>query len=517
MPDGYGTIFGPHDGETYGHYLRRLVDDPTVNPAKAAAMMVTAMVMQGNVNADRPVDREQLFQMENMIRQQPAFALMRKSGDMNRLMRQGDSMGLIKCMAEKENQRQQTFRKYVRPREFIGADADFLNTVTEKLRAKKPPRAPDGQAVARDPNLEKQTKLYEEMMKRLEAARSKAERGVQLTGEETKNLITAVKAYNDGGAGKLPGVEKPPEGYTEAMCLLGRYMPTQEFRSYCRQVNRGRNLQNPYQQGYAQPEYFASDRLTGTAMTAGERLERSREHLRKSFSATSCAEAVAIRNLSGGNPNRLIRQEELDKETLRLLSPGSAFMRAMKDDKTRENMAKLAAAGGSSKLGVDLMRAAREHMIKSAEWQVNKSIRTLIGGGPMNEYFTTLHLANVLAARELASSRDPGENITVGSFREKAEKLQEDPAFRQLAARYVRDPGFRQQVNRNLAADSGQSLTNALQREREPLRANRQEDMGLGDLFREPPGQAGPPRQPQQGPNPQQQVQQAGLNPQNPM
>ena len=67
MPDGYGTIFGPHDGETYGHYLRRLVDDPTVNPAKAAAMMVTAMVMQGNVNADRPVDREQRFRMENRI------------------------------------------------------------------------------------------------------------------------------------------------------------------------------------------------------------------------------------------------------------------------------------------------------------------------------------------------------------------------------------------------------------------------------------------------------------------
>ncbi len=504
MPDGYGTIFGPHDGETYGHYLRRLVDDPTMNPAKAAAMMSTAMVMQGKMNANRPVDREQLFQLQNTIRQQPAFELMRKSGDMNRLMRQGDSIGLIECMADKENQRQQAFQKYVRPREFIGADADFLNTVTEKLRAKKPSQAPDGQAGVQDPNLERQTKLYEEMMKRLEAARSKAERGVQLTGEETKNLITAVKAYNDGGTGARPGVEKPREGDIEAMCLLGRYMPAQEFRSYCRQINRGRNLSNPAQQGYAHPDYFASDRITGTAMTAGERMKRSREHLMKSFSATSCAEAVAIRKLSEGNPNRLIRQEELDKETLRLLSPGTAFMRAMKDDATRENMAKLAAAGGASKLGSDLMRSARVHMINSAQWQVNRSIRALTDGGPMNEYFTSRHLANVLAARELATSRDPGENITAGSFRERAEKLQEDPAFLQLAARYVHDPVFRRQMNRSLAVDNGQALANALRREQEPLRANRQEDMGVGDLFREPPGQPGLPRQPQQGPAPQQ-------------
>ena len=90
------------------------------------------------------------------------------------------------------------------------------------------------------------------MIKRLEHAQSLADSGIQLSGEHTKQLITAVKAYNDGGKA-IPGGEKKAEGHLEAMTILSRYMPAKDFRNYCGRMNEGRGITDPMQDGYADP------------------------------------------------------------------------------------------------------------------------------------------------------------------------------------------------------------------------------------------------------------------------
>ena len=172
----------------------------------------------------------------------------------------------------------------------------------------------------------------------------------------------------------------------------------------------------------------------------------------KTFSLEGCAEAAAIRKLSGGNPRRVIRQEELDAETKRLCTPGSAFVRAMQDEKTREEYSHLASAGKAEELGSDLLNAARRHSVRTAQWQVNRSIRELTSG-PVNAYVAAENLSNILAARQLAARGDAGELLVNGAFRARAEQLREDPAFQRLARRYSEDPAFRRQMNRELEKD----------------------------------------------------------------
>lgn len=434
--------------------------------SRAAALMATAMLMQGKPN--QRVDREQFYALSKKLQEQPAFRRMMRGGKATALLRSGNGSGLIRLMADTETARQKSYERYVRPGEFAKEDANVLKSAMEGLKKHAPA---EGAAAAGSPELEQQGKLYREMMKRLEHAQSLAENGIQLSGEHTKQLITAVKNYNDGGKA-VAGGEKRAEGQLEAMTLLSRYMPAKDFQDYCRQMNDARGLTNRRQEGYADPEAFPAERLTEGAKMAKELYAESQLRLMNAFSLEGCAEAVAIRKLSGGNPNRVIRQEDLDKEVKALCTPGSAFIRAMQDDKAREEYMRLAVAGGPEELGTDLLAAAREHSAKAAQWQVNHSIRELTSG-PVNEYVAAENLANILAARELVLSGDVGEPITNGAFRERAERLKANPAFQQLAARYSEDPTFRRRMNgaltRNNGAETLQKVYDQLS-ERENLR-----------------------------------------------
>jgi hypothetical protein len=209
-------------------------------------------------------------------------------------------------------------------------------------------------------------------------------------------------------------------------------------------MNDVHGLTNRRQEGYTDPE-----RLTEGAKTAKELYSESQIRLMMTFSLEGCAEAAAIRKLSGGNPNRVIRQEDLDKEVSNLCSPGSPFVRAMQDDKAREEYMRLASAGGPEELGTDLLAAAREHSRKAAQGQVNRSVRELTSG-PVNAYVAADNLANILAARSLAFRADAAEPITNGAFRARAEQMKADPAFQRLARRYSEDPTFRRRMNESL-------------------------------------------------------------------
>ncbi|MBR3555824.1 MAG: hypothetical protein IKN89_07920 [Oscillospiraceae bacterium] len=59
-------IFGPHEGETYRQYRQRLRDDGSMTKSRAAALMATAVLMQGKAN--QPVDREQFYVLSKKLR-----------------------------------------------------------------------------------------------------------------------------------------------------------------------------------------------------------------------------------------------------------------------------------------------------------------------------------------------------------------------------------------------------------------------------------------------------------------
>jgi hypothetical protein len=143
---------------------------------------------------------------------------------------------------------------------------------------------------------------------------------------------------------------------------------------------------------------------------------------------------------------------------LRLCVSGSAFSRTMKDQTAREQFLHLAASGDAAKLGTDLLAAAREHSAMAAQWQVNRSVRELTSG-PVNAHVASENLANVLAASELVTRGDVGENLTNGAFRARAAQLQADPSFQRLARRYSEDPAFRRRLNRSLTESRDKSAT----------------------------------------------------------
>ena len=461
MAPGQGfRIYKPFDYETYKQYQERLKEDDSLESGRAAAMMTTAMLMKGRAN--KVVDREEFSAASKKLQTQTAFKQMMSDPRSKELMHKGDTNGLFRLMEQKEAARQKSFERYQRPKEFAPADAKFLDKAIKGLEKQKP-----GDAT---PEEKKRGEYYAEMMKRLREAKTLTDQGKQLTGEQTKALVAAVKAYNDAGNQKFPGGVKPAPGQTEVMCTLSRYMPEKVFRNYCKGVNKVHGLEKKSQPGYADPENYPEGRMTGEAKTAREWFAESRERLMKNFSVEGCAEAAALQKLSKGNPNKVIPQEQLDAEIARLYTPGSAFTRTLKDEKAREEYMHLAAMGESQELGGEMLSAARRHSARAAQWQVNQSIRALTNS-PANTHTAAENLANILAARELAAAGDAGEGITNDAFRARAEQLRADPAFQRLASRYSEDPSFRRQVNRDLTADSSATaLQESLQAERAPAR-----------------------------------------------
>ena len=454
-------IFGPHEYETYRQYQERLREDDSRSPARAAALMATTILMKGRSN--KVVDREEYYKLYNKMQKQPAFRGMMQEREARELLRKGSGAGLLKLYAEREAARLKTLERYQRPQEYVKEDASFLNTAIEGLRKRKP--APE------TPEAQQRGAYYEEMMKRLDRAKTLADEGKQLSGEQTKELIGSVLAYNDAGNLQRPGGEREAEGHTEAMCVLSRYMPERDFRGYCRKLNQAKGVTKTTQKEYEDPENYPADRLTGYAKTAEEWFAESRTRLMKSFSLEGCAQAAALQKLCKGNPKKVIRPEELDRETLRMSAPGSALARTLRDDKAREEFMHLATMGEAQELGSELVTAARKHSARAAQWQVNQSIRALTSG-PVNTYFAAENLANILAARELAAAGDAGAEFTNSAFRARAEQLRSDPSFQRLAARYTEDPTFRRKMNLDLSADaSGAALQEEYKKAAAPVRA----------------------------------------------
>lgn len=487
-------IFGPQDYETYNQYRERLEDatlDDYTPASKAAALMTTVMLMQhGNKNAR--INKQSFLTAKNALTRSPVFKQMMKSPEGLEMIRRNDTDGLFKLLGDMTTKQQQELdRKYKRPddKEVVAKDAELLKKSIESLK-----NSAGAVAGVGSPEQERRGELYTEMMKQLEAAQSKAEKGIQLSGEQTKALINAVKAYNDGGKRDVkPGGDRMAEGFTESMTLLKNYMPAAQFNRYCRRLNMSHGVQTPSNPDYIAPEAFEPQRITGGARPAKELIAENRERMRVAFGTEAAAEALAIRQLSRGNPNKLIRPEELERQTAKINQPGTAFMRAMQDPRSREELQMLAewdqADTVADELGKEILEESRWRVVAAAQGEINRSVRRLTGDAPLNRHFTTQYLANILAAEQLAVNAKGDETITNASFRERAEEMQKDPAFQRLAERYINNTAFRESINKGLLADrSALNLANAYKLEQQPLQAMRNRE--------EPQAQARQPDQP---------------------
>ena len=295
-------IYGFHDYETYGNYLERLQDaslDDYTPESKAAALMTTVMLMQHG-NKNKVINKDSFNAAKKALTSSPIFKKMVKDPEALEMIRSNNADGLFRKLSDLTTQRQQELdRKYKRPedKQVVAKDAELLKKSIESLKksAGAAPTSGSSEIVRRG-------RLYKEMMKQLEYAQSLTEKGIQLSGEQTKALVSSVKAYNDGRrTNAKPGGEKQAEGFAESMTLLQTYMPAKQFKNYCRQMNFSRGVQDPQNLNYVTPEAFAPERMTAGAQTAKELIARNREQIRDSFTLDTAAEALALRQLSGGD------------------------------------------------------------------------------------------------------------------------------------------------------------------------------------------------------------------------
>ncbi len=483
-------IFGPHDYETYRIHLFRLKEASLreYTPAsKAAAMMTTVMMMQRG-NGKKTVNRKQYWATRKKLMAQPAFKTMIRDSRAQKALQEGNTDQLFTLLNKFEERRQDSLRRrYGRPKDkdTVKKDAETLGDAISGLREK----AGGAAAAAGSPEAERRGKAYVEMMRRLEHAQSLAEQGIQLNAEQTKALITSVKAYNNGGKRSVPpGGETRAPGFTESMVLLQNYMSERDFRGYCRQMNLARGIRDPKNPEYAAPESFKPERLTG-AVPARELAAKARRDMQQDFTATTASEALAVHQLSGGNPNSLLRPEEVKQQAEKLRGSSPAFQRVLQQKGTWEELNHLATMGEADEVTNGLNKAieaeereiraeSKRSVVRSAQGQINRSILRLTGDTPLNRFHTEQYLANILASEKLAMSAAGDEKITNGAFRERAEELQKDPAFRRLAHRYMNDPRFRARMNEGLQRDrSALTLADAYRAEQGPIGRDRR-DMG---------------------------------------
>ena len=431
---------------TYKEHLDRLKvqmqSDPSVDTI--SKMMATSFLMQWE-GGDAQVDPNAVYDTAFKLRSQKAFKQMVKDPMAKKLAMQGKHLELIQLMDIKENEVRQANEAYARPKEKLKHDAEFLVDAAEALR--------NGSAKGRPAELEKKSPLYLEMMRQVEAAEMKTLNGTQLSSAETKALVSSVKKYIDGGT-KIAGGHKKVPHFKEAMCFLKEYMPAHEFSKYCDDINKAHSTAN------IDSASFTRDRMTGRKMTAKEIRMQAKARLSVRFSEDACAAILAARTLSKDDPNALIDPKELEKAKTKLLQSGSAFKRAMNNEKDRQMFKELAVSQdkkASVQLGEALEKSSKMHAIGSLQWQVNRSIRTLTEG-PVNLHVSADRLASIYVSHEMASRIGPDSKINAKSFNHTKDAALKDPAFRKFVQRYMHDPEFQKRINKDLKLDNSGSI-----------------------------------------------------------
>ena len=423
--------------QEYTDFINLLTQQEEMKASVVANLIATGWIMQ-MAPENEPIKRDQINKTAGKLVKEPSFTALMTDPRTAELAKQGKVVELQTLLAEKATMidEAQSFRKVAHGPENARGDNEFLKSAIKNLndQVKTAPRMK-----------EKQSQRFKEMITQLEAAQMKCERGEGLTGDDCRAMMNAVQKYNDKGT-RTPGGTKGKKavGFTTCLCLMQRYMPENKFNRYCD------TLSKTHKNHVFKPGDFGIERITGSTRSAQEWRLENEKRLTKEMSQEAMAVCVAVTKLAGSNREAPIEKRVLDAEVKNMMKPGSAFQRAMKDPQKVNQYKKLAQEGKSIELGKTLLRDSREHAARTSNFQFNRSVRALTGGSPMNNYMTQAHLANILAASELASQSDPSQTINIGAYRKRAAEISMDPAFQRVVRRYQEDPAYRKQINGGL-------------------------------------------------------------------
>ena len=439
----------PKAGESWRSYLRRLADMPASAPQMAGIIAATTLMRR---SPDTPVNPEMLETLASRIVRRPELRELSRDPKAIVLAKQGKGGELINELSAKRELIRQRTERYRRPEGLMREDAAFLKLAISSIKDESTRR---GAAMK-----ERESLRLQEMIKRMEHAQSLLEQGIPLSGKVTRELVGAVRRYNDGGTA-IPGGKKPAAMSKQAMCVLKRFSPQQEFENYCGEINRHRGAERASHPLHVDPAGYDRGVLTGSTRTASELLRDSQRQLLRGLTVDGCAAATAIRLLSNGNPNAVIPADKLQTEMKRLKTPGSAFMKVMEDEKSRGSLSAMAAQGKIGALSRTIVHQAKLHSVRAAQWQINQAAAAVANNGKA----TKAQLAGVLAARELTTGSEPGTMLTNKAFRERARQIEQSDGFNALAERYEKSPSYRNYINAGLrTGSSGEKLTQEYQK-----------------------------------------------------
>ena len=435
----------PKEGETYKEYMRRLSRTKDITRDGVAGMIAASMMMKKNGGGNKPVDKKEVEALINKLQEQPAFEhMIEKSPDLGLLVANGAGSELCVRLSEHQKAYEKAMGPYMRPTD--EETIEKYDTGWERRNSK-----------GYDQRLYRKYEDYGKtkyvVQQRFEGQRPPSPEGCRSLVWEARNRINGPD--NVPGGGKLSEDE-----FTVNMCLLNRYMPKKDFEKFCKELNEHRSVT----QGLVRPEDFDLERMLGKKKKAQEFNRECEERLfktwkeKKTLDVDALAEAAAIRELSNGTDGKLVRREEIDAMKEKLLAPGSAFQRTMqdvmKDKKTQEEtLRKLNGTDGVGELAGSLRAEAKTHALRTAQFQINRSVRAL-AEGPSNTHLNQEHLATIIAAREFAAKKHDGtELLNNAAFEERTRQIQNDEAFKRLAERYNNDPQYRAQIKQSLKGD----------------------------------------------------------------
>ena len=451
-------------GESWGQYIERLRKLPTVGAAQMSRIIAATVLMGKQPNA--PANPRMTAALAQRVERHSSFRQLSRDPEALQMARRGKGAEMIVRMGEIKQQKDAMIRRYQRGQFQVRDDARFLKAASKSMRDSFSEQSPAQR--------ERESKRFMEMMKHMDHARSLAEQGIPLDGKTARALAQAVQEYNDGG-GKTPGGKQQAAASKEALCVLKRVMPAEEFDGYCASINQAHKAQDPRHRRHVEPNAYTEELLNGSARTARDLMLASQRQMNRGMTVDSCAAVTAIMQLSRGNPNAIVSKDALEREISGLKSPGSAFLRAMSDDAARGRYSQLAANGETAKLGKAILHDAKQHTIRSAQWQIDQAS----GAAAMDGKGASVdELAQILAAREMAAGAGPSQKLTNGAFKAKTEEIRSSPSFAALATQYEKDPGCRERINQGLSnGDGGKVLEQEYEKQKSPAALERQAEI----------------------------------------